>query len=500
MSRKNEVEERYRKLEDADIEVWKTKIRTIAHAPWRQTYHIQPPIGRLGDPNGFSFFHNQWHLFHQWSPLSPTIGLAYWRHLVSQDLINWKDMGISIRPDCPYDSHGAYSGSALTIGDKLTILYTGNVRDDENNRHAYQIRADYRDGEPIDKFKKPVIFRQPEGYTAHFRDPKMWRAADGSYYLVIGAQTADEEGGSLVYHSSNAMEWHCAGRLNPFDKKIGYMWECPNLFWLDEEPVFLFCPQGLDKSLCHYQNVYPSAYVVGQHLDLKTMRFNPVNPEIHLVDKGFDFYAPQVVSNADRTVLVGWMGVPEVNYPTEKYGWSGCLTLPRELKLSGGKLLQQPVDELKDLRGFRRPVSGQMEEPGALSILPVPGEPAFELDLTLTGTGMTTLNLREDRKQNKKLRIRLNFENGLIEVDRRNSGVLFGEKFGTKRYAHFSSGKVRLHIFIDQSSFELFVDEGSSVLSGRFFPDGEQVETSVVNESGTVIYSGNHWNLKNVSE
>ncbi|MNO00328.1 Sucrose-6-phosphate hydrolase [compost metagenome] len=53
------------------------------------------------------------------------------------------------------------------------------------------------------------------------------------------------------------------------------------------------------------------------------------------LDRGFDFYAPQTMASSDgRRILIGWMGLPDIEYPTDRNGWAHCLTLPRELSLN----------------------------------------------------------------------------------------------------------------------------------------------------------------------
>lgn len=47
----------------------------IAQSSWRFKYHIQPQTGLLNDPNGFSYFNNQWHLFYQAFPFGSVHGL-----------------------------------------------------------------------------------------------------------------------------------------------------------------------------------------------------------------------------------------------------------------------------------------------------------------------------------------------------------------------------------------------------------------------------------------
>ena len=98
-------EERYRVLEDP--EQIRPLHEAIVTSPYRQTYHIQPVTGLLNDPNGFVFHDNKWHLFYQWCPWGAVHGLKYWYHVVSEDLVTWKNLGVCIRPDTEFDNKGA---------------------------------------------------------------------------------------------------------------------------------------------------------------------------------------------------------------------------------------------------------------------------------------------------------------------------------------------------------------------------------------------------------
>ena len=57
------------------------------------------------------------------------------------------------------------------------------------------------------------------------------------------------------------------------------------------------------------------------------------------------------LDDKNRRILIGWMGLPEIDYPSDKNQWAHCLTLPRELQLVNGRLIQKPVKELEQLRG-----------------------------------------------------------------------------------------------------------------------------------------------------
>ena len=72
--------------------------------------------------------------------------------------------------------------------------------------------------------------------------------------------------------------------------------------------------------------------------------------DIKLFDRGFDFYAPQTFEDeSGRRILIGWMGIPDADYtnPTEEAGWQHALTIPRELSVRDGKLIQEPIERIK---------------------------------------------------------------------------------------------------------------------------------------------------------
>lgn len=89
------TEQRYRRIEEVSKEEYGKLIDQVKHCPYRQMYHIQPVTGLLNDPNGFSYFNGEYHLFYQWFPLGPVHGVKYWYHTVSKDLVHWRNEGIA---------------------------------------------------------------------------------------------------------------------------------------------------------------------------------------------------------------------------------------------------------------------------------------------------------------------------------------------------------------------------------------------------------------------
>lgn len=48
-------EQKYRRIEDASEDEMNLLLSKVNRCPWRQTFHVQPVMGLLNDPNGFSF-------------------------------------------------------------------------------------------------------------------------------------------------------------------------------------------------------------------------------------------------------------------------------------------------------------------------------------------------------------------------------------------------------------------------------------------------------------
>ncbi len=348
-------EEKYRYLKDPQelLELY----QAISASPYRQTFHNQAVTGLMNDPNGFVWHDNKWHLFYQWCPWGAVHGLKHWYHIVSKDLVTWKNLGVCLLPDQEegYDNKGVYSGSAMPIGDKIYLYYTGNHRDADWTRHAYTCLARLgNDGWP-EKYPLPLFGANPN-YTEHQRDPKIIRVPGrDTYYMIIGAQTKDKRGCALIYSSEDLQHgWTFAGELKvPGFESFGDMWECPSIEIIGGKEVLLLCPQhmtlpGRGGSQNH------NGYILGS-MDWDTLTFTP-DGQFHVLDFGFDSYAAACANNLqdeDKAILIAWMGMPDISYPTDEEDWAGCLTLPRELTIRGRRLIQQPLPELRKLRDER---------------------------------------------------------------------------------------------------------------------------------------------------
>ena len=445
---------------------------------WRQKYHIQGIVGLINDPNGFSQFNGKYHMFYQWNPLGTNHKNKTWAHSVSDDLLHWERLKTALRPDTWYSKDGVYSGSAIVDDDKLYLFYTGNVKDSEGNRESYQCLAVSNDGENFERWE-PSIVNQPDGYTRHIRDPKIWKK-DGKFYAVIGIQSENLEGKTVLYSSENIKDWKFEGEIAGANhgkiKDFGFMWECPDYFQLKDEKtgeikdLLVFSPQGLEPEGDLYNNKYQTGYLFGK-LDYEKPEFEILSDFVE-IDRGHDFYAPQSMEDdKGRRLIVGWMGIPEEeDFPTVKNEWLHCLTLPRELKVIDGKLYQVPIKEMESIRGekieFSGKVAGEVKiGTGTTYELKVKFKD-FNSDFGLklrTGKSSETV-LKFDYKDKKFVLDRTKGE----QPDKRLRKVYLGD-----------ISELELTIFVDNSSVEVFINGGQEVFSSRIFPEKDADGISV---------------------
>ncbi|RYM02848.1 sucrose-6-phosphate hydrolase [Sporolactobacillus sp. THM7-7] len=492
-------EERYRNYAEWS-DVYKRQLKEkAAHSPWRLGYHIQPDSGLLNDPNGFSFFNNQWHLFYQHYPFGPVHGLKSWYHLVSDDLTHWHSRGEAILPDMPYDSHGAYSGSALPIDNQLFIMYTGNVRDENWVRYPYQLGAMMNMDGQIKKMPQPLIAEPPDNVSDHFRDPQVIRR-HGYYYCLLGAQEKESASGHIaVYRSPDIKNWTYLGFLDLSSYPMGFMIECPNLIFIQEQPVLIFCPQGLDQTVLDYQNIYPNVYLVGSRIDLDQVCFDTEMTAPLNLDDGFDAYATQAFNAPDgRALAVSWIGLPEITYPTDSYGWAHCLSLVKELELKDGKLFQKPVREMQALRRNAYPLTGNPDRDSERLTARRSASYEIKLEVAAGQTGHLLLAAGPDRQTG--LDIRFDTERGRLSVDRSKAGTRFAEAYGTVRSVSLPEKQaLTLDVFFDHSVCEIFVNDGERVLTLRLFPDKGQTGIYLSGEP-MIRYNGAYWDVEKTNE
>lgn len=425
---------------------------------YRLGYHVSAPAGWINDPNGFCYYKGYYHIFYQYHPYSADWGPMHWGHSRSKDLVHWESLPIALAPDTKADEDGCFSGSAIVKDDVLYLIYTGHhYYDDGDPDHFWQNQnlAYSTDGINFTKYENnPIIASAPEDNTHHFRDPKVWEK-DGKYYMILGSQGKDGVGRAIIYRSDDLKDWQYLGEIAKANGLTteGFMWECPDFFELAGKDILLLSPQGIEAQGQKYLNLFQTGYFVG-NFDYSTNTFE--HGGFTELDHGHDFYATQTTLAPDgRRLVFGWMDMWESKFPEKADGWAGALTLLRELELKDDQLYMRPVKEAVQLRTAE--ISAWNKQVTEKTLL-CENEHQAEIDLTLTTDQAFELAFTDQDKQ-----VKLTFDQATHTFTLLN---------GDARYASIKpNSELKLQIFIDTSSLEIFINDGEAVFTERFYFD-----------------------------
>ena len=375
--------------------------------------------------------------------------------------------------------------------DTLKLFYTGNVKNEKDERESYQCIVDYNKDGSFEK-RGPIIPKQPDGYTAHFRDPMIF-VNEGIYYMVLGVQRENLSGAALIYKSDDIEKWELVGELETDMKEFGYMWECPNIIKVnDDKYAFLFSPQGLEAEEFKNQNIYQSGYVIG-NLEFKVPQLKN-HSEFKEIDMGFDFYAPQVFTHNDKNIMIGWVGMPDKDseYPSgENGGWMFPLTLPRVLEYKDNVLYQKPLKEVENLRE-KQIVSVKDLDINEYSL--DLDSRNIEIDLELLLEESTFIDFKFIFRD-EYINLTYNKENGVCVIDRNN--MKLGGK-GIRKFKLNVDKTLKLHMFIDNSVMEIYYQEGLETTTLMYFPKFDDFKIEIKSDNKVKMSELNIWNLRGI--
>lgn len=433
---------------------------TVGKDENRLHFHLMPPTGWMNDPNGLCQFRGINHIYFQYTPFLAGWGTKLWGHYTTTDWIYFQEHDPFLFPDCNWDRDGVYSGSAFVAEDKIHYFYTGNVKlqDQEydyilEGREQNTIHLTSIDG--MQASKKQLLMTNtdyPTDMSKHVRDPKVF-VQDGRYYMVQGARDRESKGCVLLFESEDLETWTYFDRIQP-KEKFGYMWECPDLFELSGQKILMACPQGLEQEGHNYQNVYQCGWFPIE-MDFKEKKYKL--GEFHELDKGFDIYAAQTfLDEKGRRILIGWMGIPDAEYDndaTVDYEWIHALTMPRVLTFQNGKVIQAPLEEMKNLRKNKKATTIQSFGQWKTT------DSCFELYIR-----------REDACAEMELRLR---EDVTLIYRKQVFALKMGKSGDGRRSRTIQLESVRnVRVFSDTSAIEIFINDGEEVMTTRVYSEG----------------------------
>lgn len=229
-----------------------------------------------------------------------------------------------------------------------------------------------------------------------------------------------------------------------------------------------------------------------------------------IADYGSDFYAARTYRDYDnaenRTVLMGWMGNWDYANLTPTSWGRGQESLPRELSLKtfadGIRLVQQPIPALKNLRNDSVIVTNKSVQNTQTLTEFTPAYNYYEIDAVFNVSAGANFGLNLCVSGTNKVVLGYDATSSNLYLDRTKSGnVAFSSAFPNVVTAPLSpdNGQIKLHIYIDQSSIEVFANDGDRVMSSLIYPDASSKLIQLFSTNGaTIVQSLKAYNLKSI--
>lgn len=447
--------------------------KRLAADPYRPLYHFTSPESSLNDPNGLCLWQGRWHLFYQGYP--PEDRRQHWGHAVSDDLIHWRDLPYAIYPN---PEECCFSGATLVEPDRVIAMYHGTKA---GNMVAVSSDPLLLNWEKVTG--RPVIpLRQPDGSPQPFGvfDPCIWK--QGDFYYSLSAGTIPGPGNQRVradflLRSRDLATWEYLHPLVEYDPYtlVGDDGACP-YFW----------PIGDRHILLHFSHMSGGKYLLG-HYDTEAQRL--------VVTGGgcFNFgaawpagvHAPSATPDGKGGVIV----IFNMNAAKPTPGWDQIMSLPRLLTLSPeGDLLQEPAGNYASLRGEHHIVGETVLPANREVVLENIQGNSLELMAEIEPRDAPTveLNVLRSPDQEEYTRLSIYRDRGfhywnrggrpgrdtIVSLDISHASVLPDVQSRPPEVApvYIPDGEpVRLHVFIDRSIVEVFINERQCV-AARVYP------------------------------
>ena len=228
------------------------------------------------------------------------------------------------------------------------------------------------------------------------------------------------------------------------------------------------------------------------------------------VDWGHDFYAAITFNNVPngRQLLVGWMNNWQYGDKIPTSPWRSTQSEPRELSLRAVEgrieLIQTPAKELTTLREAPAYQVSNQQVAGTRTLLG-PGSSGRALDIVATFNRGTAdrFGLKVFVGQGQQTTIGYDTETHALYLDRRHSGdVSFHPQFASVSRAPLElprSGELKIRILIDNSSVEVFADNGRRVITDQVFPSASSNRVQLFAEGGSAtVGSLRIWRMESI--
>ena len=423
---------------------------------YRPQIHYTPAKNWINDPNGMVYLDGTYHLFYQYNPQANDWGNMSWGHATSTDLIHWTELAVALTRD---DLGDIFSGSAVidknnTAGfgtNAMVVLYT-SASNVQQQSIAYSVDG----GKSFTRYTgNPVIKNNDD----NLRDPKVfWHEGTKQWIMALAKGW---KMGVEFYSSPDLKNWtHQSTFFMELAGRPSIQWECPDLIQIGNKWVLLVSVNPGGPILGS-----GTMYFIGD-FDGKTFTADALNYPLWL-DYGMDNYAGVTWSNTgDRKIMIGWMNNWQYAGNVPCSPWRSAMTLPRELKLieyDGKSLLTNTVvSEIDKIAGSWQTAGTSLDV-----------KDAYQLRIILQLDQKSTITLSNGSDEKYVLDVSASDRTVTAHRTSATGQTSFNGTFSVPSIQaplNVSGNSVTLDIFVDQSSVEVFTENGSMSMTNLVFP------------------------------
>lgn len=484
--------------------------KVVPTPQWRPRYHFTPEKNWTNDPNGLLFLNGEFQLYYQHNPFENKWGHMSWGHATSKDMIQWSYLPVAIPEVITKDTTTwIYSGSAVvdknnTSGfgttEKPPIVAIFTADQPKQHKESQFIAYSNDNGMSYKMYSgNPVI----DLNKSDFRDPNVfWHDLTKQWVMTVSMVN---EHMVRFYGSKDLKTWTKLSDFGP----AGYTkngWECPSLLPLtvDDDPKkikwVLFVSSGGDHGPL-------IQYFVGD-FDGTTFKDDNDGKKVFPVDYGDAFYAAIAWRDApqNKKILLGWIQ----DGRKETYPWKGQMSIPHDLSLrttdNGLRLRQLPSSIVtqnlskyatgktllkKNLKIEDTRISLNKERPFAGNSYWIDAE------FDVSKAKKTGFYIVENPDVTKNIIVAYDSEKKQLYVDCGNAeaGNKSRENLIQAAPMKDENGIVKIQILVDNSSLEVFGNDGEKVISTMIYPDINATSLWVFTEGKSVLKNLKLWDF-----
>ena len=466
--------------------------KRLAGNKYRPFYHFVSPEGTMNDPNGLCFWQGKWHLFYQAS--LPEDGRIHWGHIVSDDLIRWRDLPYAIYPS-PEES--CYSGSTLVENGRVIAMYHGTRIGSMVATSSDPLLLNWHKltGKPAipmagsgdkeyDRWHSPDGSRLP--YYVH--DACIWKK-EGIYYSLTGGRLPNGPGGkpiraNFLFRSRGLVDWEY---LHPFvegdcftligdDGACPYFWPIGNRYIL-----FFYSHMSGGQALLGDYDKKRDKFIVSEHY-----RFN------YGASTPGGVHAPSAFPDGKGGIIVIFNMNPAIMSDLRAPHLGQIMTLPRRITLvDKNELKIEPVETAQSLRYNHQhlenigiPANQEVVLEGVKG-----NSMEFIAEIDPLDTPMIEFNVLRSPNREEFTRITFFPKRGYRNRGHRKDGPPYGLVSIDSSYSSLDTDvksrapeiasvllqeeeSLKLHVFLDRSVLEVFIND-KQCLAIRVYPSRE---------------------------